>query len=699
MATKWKNRLIFAGFSLLLMIGLSGFLVIQRYANEYSEKSYFESSAFLDEFYSFTTYLAVYELYDIPFNEAKKLISVTEEDISNYRMEMGKEEEKTAYIKEAIKKEKEKKLAENYTQKEAYKTEYHERAEGFSYSFTNSKTGKVYSNLQENEKLTGSEKINPKMMLFHTDYQISNMDYWGIDESEESLGNLIDLEKVGDFEGEIGAAATNTALKEEANAYDRAKRMLLSYSFISLATLVLSIFISIKSKIVQRLIGTEKISGYMPKIPLDIRGLLVLATFVGGVFCIFGFAEELQYAFLYKNLTDSLDSLFLTMLGAFLWGLTIFQGKQLLNDISSLQQIKKQWCKSVCYRAAKKIQKAIAVLKEAFFYQSTGIQCFLLLVFLVLIGFLAYLLAFNSGFFVIYLLLLAFIGIPFMIKLVKRIGYLHKIIAKSEELLKGEAGSDLEIEGSSVFAQLAQNINGMSQVMKNSQHAQVKSERLKTELITNVSHDLRTPLTSIINYTELLKGKNLTEEQRISYVDIIDRKSHRLKMLIDDLFEVSKMVSGNMELKKEKIDLVQLLQQALAEYDESIQASSLQFRIVNKEIFLYAFVDGQKLWRVFDNLIGNIIKYSLEHSRVYIQMEKKEDKGIIIFKNISKYELNDGAEELYERFKRGDASRHTEGSGLGLAIAKSIMDLHNGILEIETDGDLFKVILILQIEI
>lgn len=244
---------------------------------------------------------------------------------------------------------------------------------------------------------------------------------------------------------------------------------------------------------------------------------------------------------------------------------------------------------------------------------------------------------------------------------------------------------------------LASNINVLKQGVKTSQNEQAKSERLKTELITNVSHDLRTPLTSIITYTELLKSEGISNEDRLDYLDIIDMKSKRLKLLIDDLFEVSKMASGNMELTLEKVDLVQLLQQALAEYDDTIQESSLQFRITYTDMPVYALVDGKKLWRVFDNLIGNVLKYSLENSRVYISVCRLDTQVIISFKNVSKYELSENIDELFERFKRGDTSRHTEGSGLGLAIAKSIVDIHEGSLDIETDGDLFKVSISLKL--
>jgi signal transduction histidine kinase len=193
-----------------------------------------------------------------------------------------------------------------------------------------------------------------------------------------------------------------------------------------------------------------------------------------------------------------------------------------------------------------------------------------------------------------------------------------------------------------------------------------------------------------------LKNPNLSEEERDSYVQIVDRKSQRLKILIDDLFEASKMASGNIDLVKQKVDIAQLLQQALAEYNEAISQSSLQFRVTHSDEPVYAVVDGQKMWRVFENLIGNILKYSLENTRVYLSVKKTGDQVLISFKNVTKYELSENTDELFERFKRGDSSRHTEGSGLGLTIAKSIVELHGGRLEIEVDGDLFKVAILLD---
>jgi len=223
-------------------------------------------------------------------------------------------------------------------------------------------------------------------------------------------------------------------------------------------------------------------------------------------------------------------------------------------------------------------------------------------------------------------------------------------------------------------------------------HEQAKSERLKTELITNVSHDLRTPLTSIITYTDLLKKSNLSEEERQQYIHILDKKSERLKVLIEDLFEVSKMASGNIELQRSRVDLTQLIQQAVGEHKEDLIQSRLDLRMAMPHEPIYAYVDGQKWWRLIDNLIVNVLKYALEGTRVYVTLKRTADGDAeLTVKNVAKYEINEDAEELFERFKRADASRHTEGSGLGLAIAQSIVDLHGARMTIDVDGDLFKV--------
>jgi signal transduction histidine kinase len=337
------------------------------------------------------------------------------------------------------------------------------------------------------------------------------------------------------------------------------------------------------------------------------------------------------------------------------------------------------------------------MLRNAFINRRVGTQVFLILAIVFLFGVGTILIIVEPLLLIGYVPALLLIGLPLFIIVVKRTGYFNQIIRNTNALAKGHFEPDLKIIGKSVFAKLAEDINTMKHGVKTSKKEQAKSEKLKTELITNVSHDLRTPLTSIITYSELLKNPELHEDERNSYIEIIDRKSKRLKVLIDDLFEASKMASGNIELSKAKVDIIQLLQQALAEYNETIQSSHIQFRVAKPEKSVYAYVDGQKLWRVFDNLIGNILKYSLENTRAYINVKEENGQTIITFKNVSKYELSDDVDELFERFKRGDESRHTDGSGLGLAIAKSIIDLHDGSLDIDVDGDLFKVTIILDL--
>ena len=227
---------------------------------------------------------------------------------------------------------------------------------------------------------------------------------------------------------------------------------------------------------------------------------------------------------------------------------------------------------------------------------------------------------------------------------------------------------------------------------QNAVNKEFVSQRMKTELISNVSHDLKTPLTSIINYVDLLKDTQLSQAKQQEYVQILEQKSQRLKILIEDLFEASKTASGNIELVKEKIDLVALLKQTLGEMDEKISGSTLKFKNNFPEQKAICELDGRRTYRIFENLIGNILKYSAPQSRVYIDCQVDEEITLT-FKNISAYEMNFTVEEIMERFKRGDESRHTEGSGLGLAIAKNLTELQGGQFEIYIDGDLFKVVI------
>ena len=219
----------------------------------------------------------------------------------------------------------------------------------------------------------------------------------------------------------------------------------------------------------------------------------------------------------------------------------------------------------------------------------------------------------------------------------------------------------------------------------------VKSERMKTELITNVSHDLKTPLTSIINYSELLVDDSLNIEDQKSYANIINEKSHKLRVLIENLFEISKVSSQNIELNLEEIDFSQLVEQVIGEWDDKLIEKNISTNLIIPEKPIILNLDGNQTYRVLENVFSNIEKYALENTRVYVDLLKEENGAELIVKNISKYPLNITPDELKERFTRGDASRNTEGSGLGLSIASSLTEIQGGEFKIDIDGDLFKI--------
>ena len=243
------------------------------------------------------------------------------------------------------------------------------------------------------------------------------------------------------------------------------------------------------------------------------------------------------------------------------------------------------------------------------------------------------------------------------------------------------------------FRDFAQELNGLADVAVVAAQKQLKSERMKTELITNVSHDIKTPLTSIINYVDLMSKPHSEEEQEL-YLEVLSRQSQRLKKLIDDLMEMSKASTGNINVDIARVDAAEAVNQALGEFGDKLAKANLTpvFRRPEEPVEMLA--DGRLVWRVLSNVLSNAVKYALSGTRLYVDLTTLEGKVLISLKNISREELNVAADELMERFVRGDASRNTEGSGLGLNIAKSLMELQKGQLQLLVDGDLFKVTLI-----
>ena len=261
----------------------------------------------------------------------------------------------------------------------------------------------------------------------------------------------------------------------------------------------------------------------------------------------------------------------------------------------------------------------------------------------------------------------------------------QKIIAGNLDYKLNTAGykGDLKI--------LAEGLNEIGTGLENAVNGRMKSERFKTELITNVSHDIKTPLTSIINYTDLLKKENIETEPVKGYIEVLDRQSERLKKLITDLLEASKASSGNIKLDIAEVDAGLMLEQVYGEYQKKFEEAGLTGIVTKPSETVFIKADANHLFRVFDNILGNVVKYAQPGTRVYIDLTQNDETITISFKNISKEKLNITGEELMERFVRGDRSRNTEGSGLGLSIAKSLANLMGGKLEIVIDGDLFKV--------
>ena len=267
------------------------------------------------------------------------------------------------------------------------------------------------------------------------------------------------------------------------------------------------------------------------------------------------------------------------------------------------------------------------------------------------------------------------------------------LLKRTKDMSQGDLNAkvnDQYLVGS--FREHAQNLNALADVVVDAAKKQMQSERMKAELVTNVSHDIKTPLTSIINYVDLLQ-KAENQAQAEEYVQVLDRQSQRLKKLIDDLMEMSKASTGNIAVDLTSVDPVEAITQALGEFSEKLEGANLIPIFTAPEAPVQMQADGRLLWRVLSNLLSNTVKYALPGTRVYIDLAAQDSNVLISLKNISREPLNVPAQELLERFVRGDASRNTEGSGLGLNIAKNLMELQGGSLQLLVDGDLFKVTL------
>ncbi len=273
--------------------------------------------------------------------------------------------------------------------------------------------------------------------------------------------------------------------------------------------------------------------------------------------------------------------------------------------------------------------------------------------------------------------------------LIRRIDGFDRIVAALQRMRGGDLSFRLTDMPEGVFAAMAEDLGSLGDGMQAALQNEVRAERMKSELITNVSHDLKTPLTSILSYSDLLSQLELTPEEANDYAKIIHQKSLRLKNLTSDLFDISKVQSGVEQMVCERLDAATLVRQALAE--QEAQNSGLVLKVTLPERELPIWADGRKMSRVLENLIGNCVKYAMKGTRVFVSLDERDGKAVFEVKNTANYEMDFAADEITERFVRGDAARSTEGSGLGLAIAKSYTEACGGIFEVEVDGDQFKV--------
>ncbi len=427
---------------------------------------------------------------------------------------------------------------------------------------------------------------------------------------------------------------------------------------------------------------------YIDKLPFDVYTLIVAAA---AVITVIGISEASYYNFTYT-------AVFTFVIGTIDYFLALGYTMSLATRVKLRVLIKN----TLLYRLTvflakgfKKLGKAIKFLLSNISLVKKTVMVLSVIVLLEIIIALiveAYVWIYNRTEVLIALIITA--NVIFALAALYFAIILQKIKKGGEKI----AGGELEHKIDSTymfgdFKDFAQSLNNINDGLQSAVNEKMKSERFKTELITNVSHDIKTPLTSIINYVDLIKKEKTENETVKQYIDVLDRQSGRLKKLVEDLVEASKASTGNLTVNYAPCDVGVLLEQTLGEFSERLEKVRLSTVLNIPEEKVEIWADGRHLWRIFENLMSNICKYSLEGTRVYIDVLSQNKKTQIIFRNISKYQLNVSSDELTERFVRGDSSRNTEGSGLGLSISKSLAELQNGEMNISIDGDLFKVVL------
>ncbi|EPY6470390.1 histidine kinase dimerization/phospho-acceptor domain-containing protein [Clostridium sporogenes] len=691
---------------------LTGYDLIKN-RNYLKVNPYFNSSQFDNELQSYCSNLHALHTSYKNFNDKVAESMVTENDIEGLKLfykdiiqgsQIDIQNSYTTFLSIAEKsrdKDKFKKLTEEKNkklkeiEKENTKTEdelkkeialrYHKDHENIKkaienrreikYYIKNTITKEVYTNLKSNTNINNYIKNNAF-------YSMSlPLKYSG----DKKLKDTNFLFNYFNWEGYIIITKdlnSNNYMFKNYNYYNSIRDRLIKEIITGILSLILGVFIliAVKKKNALNLPILNKVKKIYSNIPLDLKlFMFALYTAIMGSYLI-------NLGFFYKPLGIN-HFITITLVSIYIL--------YFIFNVDYAIQLKKDKNKLLILCKGSLICKLITIFKKSNLNKNLKFKILFIIVLSILLAafiLLGLLLGFYHNILIPFIIIILYI--TSLIKyLFKKSDYLNEILKATEEITSGNLDYVIKENDRGILGKVAHNINNMKEGYKKSLEEQVKSERLKTELITNVSHDLKTPLTSIINYIDLLKKEDLSKDEISGYISVLDRKSKRLKALIEDLFEASKMSSGSVELNIEKIDVTALLKQSIAEFEEKIKNSSLKLKFKYNDKKIYTNLDGKKTWRVFENLINNIIKYSQPNTRVYIDLMETDTKIIITMKNISHYEMNFTSDEIFERFKRGDKARNTEGSGLGLAIAKSIVELQGGNLSINIDGDLFKVII------
>lgn len=581
-----------------------------------------------------------------------------------------------------------------YVQDGEYKIYYqtNHTKKKFIYLLVNEETKIAYTNIQQTSKTNTIEKL--KQVI------ISNNKYWSISNnqiqtnverlSEENIVRNEDLQKISEFSmnKQYYTAFDETVQNLDSTSditlnralYNQTKS-LYKYSY---STLIISIIIgSIELIYLIYSLGYVKNKeeiylSWLDKIPLEI-------LFFGYFLLFFVEAALLAICLSVISVDVNLCVMLIMLVGYFSVLSALYGAGTLLKRIKVHTFFKN----SVTYRILKwLVQKYKNVKNTISSNKNLGGKIALYFIGIVTVSILIGLIFKEFG-----ILLDIVFWIWCYYKIMKEVDKFKQIHDATEKIYKGD--TDIKLDESlytGVLKELAIYINDIAGGFSNAIKESLKSERLKTELITNVSHDIKTPLTSIINYVDLLKQENIQNEKAKEYIEVLDNKSQRLKKLIEDLVEASKASSENIKINKEVLNVKELLNQVTGEFEDKFNSRCLNIISKLPEETVYIKADSRYLYRVLENTYSNVAKYAEENTRVYIDCILEEKNTVAIYvKNISKDELNISADELMQRFVRGDKSRNTEGSGLGLSIAKSLTELQDGTFNIYLDGDLFKV--------